>query len=159
MDPKLKNLIRVGRVTAIDTAKHQARVLFEDKPSTVSYWLDIIVPNTLKNKDYILPDIDEQVICLFMPNGNAQGYIIGATYNTKDVPPVDDKDKRHVRFEDGTWIEYDRKTHTLTIELVSPGPVNIVAPGNINVTGDVIADGISLVNHHHDINGDPVGGD
>jgi len=29
------------------------------------------------------------------------------------------------------------------------GPVNIAATGNVNVTGDVIADGISLKNHVH----------
>jgi len=163
MDPILKNLIRVGKVTAIDTKKHQARVLFDDKPSTVSYWLDIIVRNTLRNKDYELPDIDEQVICLFLPNGNAQGFILGATYNTKDLPPIDDKDKRHVRFEDETEIEYDRKEHILTIKFVHPdGKINIIAPTNVNVIGDVIADGISLKHHIHvepdGVTGEPVGG-
>ena len=161
MDPILKNLIRVGKVVALDTAKHQARVIFEDKPATVSFWLDIIVRNTYKNKDYALPDIDEEVICLFLPNGNAQGFILGAVYNADDLPPVDDKDKRHVEFEDGSVIEYDRNTHKLTadlngdIDITTTGSVNITAAqdvnvtGDISVTGDVIADGISLKTHVH----------
>lgn len=152
MDPLLKNIIRVGRVTKYhpDPTKHLARVLFEDKTATESFWLPIILKNTLQNKDYWMPDKGELVVCLFMPSGNAQGFILGSIYQDVDKPSVSSDDRRNVRyvgFGDGTFIEYNRETHTLTID--AQGPINIVATGNINVIGDVIAGGISLENHTH----------
>lgn len=78
MDPRLKNLIRVGKVTAIDpdTSK-RVRVLFEDRSDangepTVSYWLNILYTDSTW-----LPDIDEMVVCIFLPSGNAQGFVVG----------------------------------------------------------------------------------
>lgn len=152
MDPMLKNLIRVGRVTKYhpDPAKHLVRVLFEDKPATESFWLPMIVKNTLKNKDYWMPDKGELVVCLFLPSGNAQGFILGSMYQEKDVSPVSTDARRNIRyveFDDGTSMEYDRETHTLKVD--AQGPINIIATGNVNVIGDVIADGISLKNHTH----------
>lgn len=145
MDPVLKNLIRVGRVSSI--GKATARVVFPDRQNMVSYDLSVIVRQSQDNKDAWMPDIGEQVVCLFLPSGHAQGFILGSFYSDEDMPPVDDPNKRHVTFADGTSIEYDRGTHTLTVN--AQGPVNIVAAGNVNITGDVIADGISLKTHVH----------
>lgn len=152
MDPILKNLIRIGRVTKYhpDPTKHLVRVLFEDKQDTESFWLPIIVMNTLQNKDYWMPDKGELVVCLFLPSGNAQGFILGSIYQDKDKPPISTDDRRNVRyteFDDSTFIEYNRVTHTLTID--TQGSINIVATGNVNITGDVRAGGISLKNHTH----------
>lgn len=146
MDNIIKNLIKVGRVSSVDPATATARVVFEDQ-GVVSYNLPVLQHQTLKNKDYCLPDVGEHVVCLFLPTGNAEGFVIGAVYSDEDLPPVSSQDKRVIRFEDGTVIEYDRVSHILTISVV--GPVNIIAAGNVNVTGDVIADGISLKNHVH----------
>lgn len=141
------NLIRVGRVSSVDPVTCTVRVAFDDKDDLVSYDLPVIVPQTLKNKDYLIPDVGEQVVCLFLANGLAQGFCLGAIYSEEDTPPVSSPDKRHVSFSDGTSIEYDRSTHTLTIQAV--GPINITAAGNVNVIGDVIANGISLTQHVH----------
>lgn len=141
-----RNLIRIGRVSAVDPARATARVVFEAQ-EVVSYDLPVIQRQTLRNKDYYLPDVGEYVVCIFLPTGNADGFILGSIYTDDDQLPASSQDKRVVQFEDGTRIEYDRASHTLTINAV--GPVNIVAAGNVNVTGDVIADGISLKTHVH----------
>ncbi|SDD89943.1 phage baseplate assembly protein V [Sporomusa acidovorans] len=147
MDSVLKNLVRVGRVSSINPQSATVRVVFEDRQNMVSYDLPVIVRQSLKNKDYFMPDVGEQVVCLFLPNGNAQGFCLGSFYSSVDVPSVSDSNKRHIRFADGTSLEYDRETHTLTIQ--AQGPLNVMAGGNVNVTGDVIADGISLKTHVH----------
>lgn len=74
MDPALKNLIRVGRVTKHhpDPSKRLVRVLFEDKSETESYWLSVI-----KNPDSWIPSKDSLVLCLYMPSGSAQGFVLG----------------------------------------------------------------------------------
>lgn len=145
MDAVLKNMVRVGRVSSRGTGT--VRVVFGDRQNMVSYDLSVIVQQSQDNKDWWMPDVGEQVVCLFLPNGNAQGFVLGSFYSDVDMPPVSDPNKRHIRFEDGTSVEYDRSTHTMTIEC--QGPVNITAAGNVRVTGDVIADGISLKTHVH----------
>lgn len=119
----LKNIIRVGRVSAVYPERCTARVAFDDREDLVSYELPMLGRGSLYNKDYWLPDVEELVWCLFLPTGNQQGVILGTTFNQKDKPPdppVPDKDKRHFCFGDGTSIEYDRQSHTLTIDIPEP---------------------------------------
>lgn len=143
-----KNVIRSGQISSINAANGTARVTFADKDDLVSYDLPVLQRSTLKNKDYSMPDIGESVVCIFQPNGVAEGFVVGAHYNEEDKPPVSDPDVRQVTFEDGTVVSYNRSSHVLDINCGS-GTVNIVAGGNVNVTGDVIADGISLKEHVH----------
>lgn len=147
MNPILKNLIRVGRVSSVNPAACTARVAFEDRSDVVSYELPTLVSGSLQAKEYWLPVPGEQVLCLFLPSGNAQGFIVGSIYSEKNKPPVASATKRHITFPDGTKLEYDWNTSTLSIN--AAGAINIVASGNVNVIGDVIAEGISLKTHTH----------
>lgn len=143
MNGVLKNLIKVGRVSSVNPKTVTARVEFEAQ-ELVSSDLLILQRQTLKNKDYCLPDVGEHVVCIFLPTGNAEGFILGAIYSSDD-PPVNNVNKRMVKFSDGTKVEYDRSSRTLTVD--ATGPINIV--GNINLTGDILVDGISFKNHIH----------
>lgn len=138
MDPILKNLVRVGIVSSTNPAAGTARVAFEDKANVVSYDLPVLVRGSLQTKDYWMPDPGEQVVCLFLPSGNAQGFIIGSIYSAKDKPPVSNQNKRHIAFPDGTTIEYDRVTHSLLINAV--GPVEVRGK-NVSILGDSISIG------------------
>lgn len=133
MDNQVKNLIRVGRVSAINAAKATAKVVFEAQ-GLVSYDLPVIQNQTLKNKDYCLPDIGERVVCVFLPTGNAEGFILGSIYSDEDKPPADNANKRLVCFEDGSIVEYDRETHTLTVN--AAGPINIVSSKIVSITAE-----------------------
>ena len=106
----VKNMVKVGIVESFNQNNATARVVFEDA-NLKSYDLPIMVKQTKDNKDYWVPDIDEPVICIFLPTGIESGFILGAYYNQKDKPPVIDQNKRTVKFKDGTIIEYDRKQH------------------------------------------------
>jgi phage baseplate assembly protein V len=163
----VKNLIRVGRVSAVYPERCTARVVFDDRENLVSFELPTLGRGSLYNKDYWLPDVDEQVVCLFLPNGNAQGFIIGSPFSKADTPPVVDPNKRHMAFSDGTVIEYDRETHTLFVDAKGPinimttNQVNISAAAGVNVAGnltvsgsisagdDVTAGSVSLRSHVH----------
>jgi phage baseplate assembly protein V len=135
----LQNLIRVGRVSSINPEKATVRVLFEDKDNLVSYDLPVIVPQTMKNKDYYMPDIGEQVLCIFLPNGIQEGFCLGSFYSEKDKPAENNPNIRGVTFEDGSKITFNRKTKTL--EVYAKGVVNIKAAGGVNITGDLHVDG------------------
>ena len=101
----------------------------------LSPWLLIIVPNSLKNKDYYLPDLEEQIVILLDENSES-GVCLGAVYSTKDIPPINNLDKRHVKFDDGTTVEYDRKIHKLQIKV--QGDILIEATGQITLKGSRI---------------------
>lgn len=137
---------RVGRISAVYPERCTAKVYFEDVDVT-SRELPILVRGSQNTKDFWIPATGESVVCIFISDRSRVGFILGTYFNDEDQPPVKDKSKRHLKYEDGTTIEYDVKTHTLVIDCI--GTVNIKATGNINVIGDVLADGISLKNHTH----------
>ncbi|QPA33368.1 phage baseplate assembly protein V [Thermaerobacillus caldiproteolyticus] len=111
----MKKWMDVGRVSSIYPERCTARVYFEDK-NMVSRELQVAVRGAQNNKDFWMPAIGEQVICLFSPNGNGEGFIIGAVYNDEDKPPVQTEKKRHIQFEDGAFFEYDVSNHVLTLD-------------------------------------------
>lgn len=149
----MNNPIKIGKVSAVYPERCTAKVLFEDIDK-VSSELPIVVRGSQNTKDYWLPSIGEQVLCVFLQGTLTRaGFIIGSLFNDEDVPPVQDKDKRHIKFEDGTYLEYDIKNKILTIDC--KGQIQINAANDVHVTGDVFADGISLKNHTHNA---PTGG-
>ena len=154
MDPVLKNLIRVGIVSSASPEACSARVAFGDRSAMVSYELPVLVRGSLQNKDYWVPDPGEQVVCVFLPSGNAQGFILGSLYSGVDPPPVTDGNKRHIKFSDGTTVEYDRATHTLTLD--TKGPINIITTGPVHLTSDgpveITAAGV-MMNSDLEVNG------
>ncbi len=144
---QIKNLFRNGTVTSIDDENQLVRVTFDDLDDTVSPLLQVACWGAAQDDNYWMPDIDEQVCCFFMPTGNAEGYVLFSVRGEKNKPKAGKTGRRYIRFADGAVVEYDRESSTMTINV--PGPVNIVASGNVNVTGDVVADGISLKTHVH----------
>ena len=124
--------LRFGHVTEYDSSRHMARVNFPDLGIT-SYWLPVIVSNSLKNHDETHLDAGEHVTC--MMNGEI-GVILGAFYDDKNKPLVQDADTRAVTFDDGTIITYSRKEHKLTIDCT--GDIEIIAAGNISLKAERI---------------------
>ncbi|GMB00442.1 phage baseplate assembly protein V [Pelosinus sp. IPA-1] len=141
----LSSLFRVGPVTSIDDVGQRVRVTFGDMDNLVSPWLQVACRGSGQDDEYWMPDINDQVLCLMMPTGNAEGYVLCSVRG--NTPKAGAVGKRYVRFADGSEVEFDRASGTLTI--ITTGPVNITAAGNVNVTGDVIAGGVSLKNHTH----------
>lgn len=100
-------------VTAVFPERGTVRVQREQSDGTVSAELPIAFQWTLKNQAYTMPAIDEHVICIF--NGSV-GYVLGAIYSDVSTPPVKDINKHYIRFEDGTFVEYDIKEQVLTVK-------------------------------------------
>jgi len=109
-------MIKVGEVVAVDEKNCRVRVRLDDCDGMVSYWLPVIVPKSKDDKFYFLPDVGELVVCAFLDYGVEQGFVLGAIYNKKDLPPVSSRDKLHIKFKDGAVMEYDRKENVLKIE-------------------------------------------
>lgn len=144
---QIKNLFRVGTVTGINDGEQTVRVTFDDLDNTPSNWLQVPCWGASQDDNYWMPDIDEQVCCFFMPTGNAEGYVLFSVRGTANKPKAGKVGRRYIKFADGSSVEHDRDSKTMTI--VCTGSINITAAGNVNVTGDVIANGKSLVKHTH----------
>src|SRR5699024_7332645 len=78
-----------------------------------------------------MPDINDQVLCIFLPIGLEAGFIIGGFYSKNVKPPASTEDERAVAFKDGTRISYDRESHRLQIDIPEDsGEVVINAAGS-----------------------------
>ena len=115
-------MLRFGIVSQINPVLAQARVNFADDEST-SYWLPIIQSKTMKDKFFVMPDIGEQVACL-MDENSEDGVILGAIYTSLDEVPAISNLQHLIKFEDGSFIEFNRDTQMLTIVAKT---LNIVA--------------------------------
>lgn len=113
----LCRFIKIGEVSTVDYAKGTARVVFDDDDSMVSYDLPVLHANTYANKDYALPDPGEDVLCIFLPSGPEEGFIIGSFYAGEIDLPENNKDRRTVVFGDGTRVCYDREAHKLMVTI------------------------------------------
>lgn len=117
MEDYLCNFIKVGTVCQTDPASHTVKVVYPEDDNTESHELRVLVPNTYDNADYAMPDIDEDVVCLFLPCGSVEGFVLGSFFTGEVKPPAESQDIRMVKFKDGTTIAYDRAAHTYDIEI------------------------------------------
>nr|WP_314740863.1 phage baseplate assembly protein V [uncultured Haemophilus sp.] len=147
-----------GIVSAIDPKSHKVRCKIPALEDLETAWLSFLTPNAGGNQFYCLPDVGELVAILLDARGEG-GCVLGAIYNEQDPTPVVNGEIWLKKFKNGTTIQHDRKSGDLTIHTTGKVIVNNchvqVNNGNVNVSGgDVIADGISLKNHHHIEQGD-----
>lgn len=136
----IKRLIRVGTVSSVNAAAGTVRVAFAAQDDMVTYELPVITRGSKNNKDYWLPDVDEQVLCLFLPNtsgrGVRDGFVLGTFYSSVDAPVENSGDVYAVKYGDGTIIKHDRSTGKLTIN--ATGDIDIIAGGKITINGTTI---------------------
>jgi len=106
-----------GIISNIDEKTARVRVKFPDLDNMLSGWIPVIYSFTSKDKAYFIPSLNEQVACI-MDENLEDGCVIGSLYSDQDKPPVGDKNKFHIEFEDGTFLEYDKQEHKLTADVL-----------------------------------------
>lgn len=136
---KLLSIIRIGEVSSVNPAAGTCRVAFDDDSGIVSYDLPVIQRNTYKNHYFNMPDVGEDVLCVFLASGTEEGFVLGSFYAEEIAPPESSIDKSTIVFSDGTKLSYDRAAHKLTadvkgdIEATVTGKVNATAQGQVTV--------------------------
>lgn len=131
------SLIKLGEISSIDPGRGTARVVFDDEDGLVSYDLPVLQRNTLKNRDFAMPDIGEDAIVLFFGEGQEDGVIIGSIYAGEVTPPESTEDRRTVVFDDDTRVCYDRQEHKLTVTIEGTEIVFNRQDGSITVPNAV----------------------
>ena len=112
-----RRLISKGIVDKVIPERHAVRVVFPDKDNMTSAELPVLTSFASGNSSYALPDIGNIVACIFETedNDSGTGYVIGAFYDDKNNPKVQDINKTRIDFKGGSFIEFDRSTGNLTI--------------------------------------------
>nr|WP_302600028.1 phage baseplate assembly protein V [uncultured Cellulosilyticum sp.] len=134
---KQTNIVRIGKVSSVKAERGTVQVVFADMDNMVSTDLPVLFPQGLKNKAYAMPDVGENVVCIFMEQGVGDGFCLGCFYTPAQPPPIQGAEVVHYAFSDGTYIAYDRKTHKLTAD-IKEGEVDITAK-KVNVDCDILS--------------------
>lgn len=171
---RLDNIVRFGVIEQTDftTDPIQPRVRVRTG-EILTAWIPVSAQRANTDAEHDPVQVGEHVI-LLAPSGElAQAVVVGKLFST-DYPSPDLNPNNHRRkYRDGAVIEYNSKTHHLNAVLPDGGTVNAVATGGFTftgdithhgdythngdlnqtgqqtVSGDVVAGGISQINHTH----------
>lgn len=121
-----RGMVRAGTVSATNPAIMAARVVFEEQDGNVSPELPILTRGSGGNKDYWMPDVGDEVLCLFAPNDKnfSTGWILGTYFTAKHPPNAAAQDVRKIDFGDGSSIEFNRAAGSLSIKCTGPVTIN-----------------------------------
>ncbi len=133
---KLPNLLRRTTISSVDEATRTVRVKLGEYESAPLPWPADIGKHYTRWMP-LKPGIQCVIGC---EDGDPANAAILAVMYSNDIPsPSADPDVEVIQYSNGNRIEHDNNS----------GEIRITATGNVIVNGDVIADGISLVNHVH----------
>jgi len=155
---RLENLIRLGTIAVVDHQAARCTVSTGGLSVPNLPWLALRAGDS---SDWDPPTVGEQCI-LVAPSGEpALGVALVGLYSQQRPAPSNSATVRRRKYPDGAVIDYDHASHTLSATLPAGGQAQLTAPGgvtilgNVDITGtvtvseDVLAAGISLVNHKH----------
>ncbi|GLI57366.1 hypothetical protein PM10SUCC1_28800 [Propionigenium maris DSM 9537] len=149
-------MIRTGKVSSINYKKSSVRVVFDDSPGIVSKELKVLLPHTKEEKNYSMPSLREDVVCIFLPHAPSTGFVIGSYNSGKNLPPEIGKVK-YIFFPDGTRVKYNMETNLLEVDCV--GDINIasgrvvnIQAREVNITTEAFNVSAGESNFDHDIN-------
>jgi phage baseplate assembly protein V len=144
-------VLRFGKITGVKPEAGLFQVTF-DEDRLVSGWLFGAVRNSKGNKDECPFDMDEHVACL-MDENCEQGVVMFAIYDRKNPPPIGNKDIRGTTYQDGSFVQYDRVSHKLTISC--EGEVEVIKSTNAGITA---SEKVSINAQEIEVNGGSNGG-
>ncbi|MEI6856795.1 phage baseplate assembly protein V [Psychrilyobacter sp.] len=127
--------LRTGKVSSINYKEVSVSVEFDDSPGIISKELKVLSDHTSKEKDYSLPNVGEDVVCVFLPHAPTVGFVLGSYYSGKNLPP-DTGEMKYILFPDGTKIKYNMETSVLEVDCV--GEVNISSGVVVNIKGQEV---------------------
>lgn len=132
---ELLNIIKYGTVTEIKADTAQVKVTFKESNDIVSYYMPVLQSFAGKNNAYVLPSINDVVVCLLSPRGES-GVVLGSIYTAINKPVITDENKYNITFDDGTVIEYDTNEHKLMLNIKGNTDIVIDKSITISVTED-----------------------
>jgi phage baseplate assembly protein V len=135
-------MFRQGKVIEqlVDDTRVDVRVQWLDKDKLISKPIPVKQFGSRSTSNFWCPKVGDDVSVTMLPNSNGgDGFVDGSFYNVGNPPPTIDPNVRHIRFVDGTIIEYAEKgpatpgarasSGTGTLTITSVGPIDIKCSG------------------------------
>ncbi|WP_151806611.1 phage baseplate assembly protein V [Acinetobacter bereziniae] len=154
MDRMLGDLIRYGRIESVDFETMTAAVDFDGLLVTGLEWAKSRAGDDRSGN---APSEGEQV-CVLSPSGDIAQGVIAFSISQEKFPNPNKNANPKTIYVDGTYIEYDKQSHTLTVDasqaggevIVKCSHVQIDAPetictGNLSVGGALAVKGKSTM--------------
>jgi len=143
LEESKQNILRVGTVVERHVDGCRVRVQFPDNSALISYWCQVMMMKTHRDKHFWLPDLGELVVCAFLPFGHEQGFVLGALYNAQDRVPTSATGDRLIVLDEGdNEIAVDRACRKMRVRTLE-----LHLFGNLIVHG-LIFDALGTVTHH-----------
>jgi len=157
---RLENLIRLGTVAEVDPATARCRV---QTGGLLTGWLPWLAERAGSDRDWDPPSVGEQCMVISPSGEPATGVVLLGLYSAASPAPDNSPDRHRRTYRDGAVIEYDTENSHYLIDLPADGKYTLrcgpvvfeLSADGVNITGlvtvsdDVVAAGISLVQHVH----------
>ena len=147
-DRQLANLIRIGTIAELD----QANALVKVKIGSLSTdWLPWITARAGATRTWSAPRQGEQVVILSPGGDTAQGVVLPSIFQDNHPAPAASQDQETTVYPDGTTVDYNSATNTLTVTVAGSGNVVVnCKQATINAATSVRLDA-PLVECTHDL--------
>ncbi len=121
LDRRLANIVRIGTIAELDEAGARVKVKLDDELTTD--WLPWMTSRAGATRTWSAPTVGEQVV-LFAPSGElAQGVVGHSVFQDTKPAPATSKDQETVVFPDGSTVDYNSDSNTLTLTVAGNGNV------------------------------------
>lgn len=132
---QLANVIRVGRVVELDEAAARVKV---STSGITTDWLPWGAARAGTTRSTSMPSVGEQVV-MFSPFGDTAQAVVGFSLYQDDHPAAStSKDKHATIYPDGSVVEYDSASNTLTVTVAGSGNVVVnCKTANVNAQDSV----------------------
>lgn len=115
LERRVANMIRIGKVSALDAAAGRVRVAVAGTNTT---WLPWLVQRAGGDRSWWAPEVGEQVVVLSPGGDLTQAVVAPSIYQAAHAAPGDVATVQRTTYADGTVVEYDRAAHKLKVDCV-----------------------------------------
>lgn len=129
----IRNLIRSGVVTEVDTVQGLCRVQSGGIQTT---WLNWLTTRAGRSRSWWAPSVGEQVLLLAIGGELDTAFVLPGIFSDDNPAPSASADAWHVAFPDGAVIEYEPEASALTVSGIKTA--DVTASESITATVPVV---------------------
>lgn len=129
----IRNLIRSGVVTEVDTVQGVCRVQSGGIQTT---WLNWLTTRAGRSRTWWAPSVGEQVLLLAIGGELDTAFVLPGIFSDDHPAPSASPDALHVSFPDGAIIEYEPESGALTVSGIKTA--DVTASESITATVPVV---------------------
>ena len=137
-DRQIANMVMLGVVSELDEAQARVRVDCDGMRTDWIPWTERRAGPGVRT--WSAPEVGEQVVVAAPYGDPTQGVVIGSVFQESHDAPASLKTKHRTEYGDGTVVEYDRDSTTLTVNVGSGKVIVNCATAQVHASESVTLD-------------------